>query len=196
MRKLMIMLGCILFAGNVMATVDPDPDGIGVYFDMDGDVYCTTTAAPFANVVAYLLATNITATSGISGWEARVWTAGAAPVAPAWTLAAGLDVDDSPDGFQVGIGTVAPLPYGQESRFSPGKRFFTSVTLSATHSVEPMCDSSSTRTEPFCDVKRFATPFNAIVGTCRSAWMALKTCMTGSESTTVEPELTPVSSRG
>ncbi len=104
MKKLLAMLAIALLASSAMATVDPDPDGIGVYFDLDGDVVCTTTVAPFANVVAYLLATNPSA-GGISGWEGQIWTAGAAPVAPAWTLSAGLDVDPSADGFQVGIGT-------------------------------------------------------------------------------------------
>ncbi len=112
MKTLLTLLTIALVATGAMAVMDPDPNGIGIYFDLDGDVVCTTTAAPFANVTAYLLATNIDATSGISGWEAMITTGGAAPVAPAWTLAAGLDVDDSPEGFQVGIGTVSPLPFG------------------------------------------------------------------------------------
>ncbi len=103
---LLIVIGCC-----TLVIADPSPDVIGIYFDLDGDYYCTMTAAPFSSVVAYLLATKVTSSSGISGWEAQVWTDGAAPVAPSWTLAAGLDVDDSPDGFQVGIGTVTPLPY-------------------------------------------------------------------------------------
>jgi hypothetical protein len=104
MKKLLAMLAIALLASSAMATVDPDPDGMGVYFDLDGDVVCTTTAAPFSNVVAYLLATN--PSTGISGWEANIDVLGAA-VAPAWTLAAGLDVDMSAAGFQVGIGTGA-----------------------------------------------------------------------------------------
>ena len=104
MKKLLAMLAIALLASRAMATVDPDPAGMGVYFDLDGDVVCTTTAAPFSNVVAYLLATN--PSTGISGWEANIDVLGAA-VAPAWTLAAGLDVDMSAAGFQVGIGTGA-----------------------------------------------------------------------------------------
>jgi len=112
MKKLLAILAIALLASSAMATVDPDPDGIGVYFDLPGDIVCTTTAAPFANVVGFLLATNPSASAGISGWEAQIWTGGAAPVAPAWTLAAGLDVDPSAEGFQVGIGTGAlALPW-------------------------------------------------------------------------------------
>jgi len=112
MKTLLTLLVVVLVPVGVMATVDPDPNGIGVYFDLDGDVVCTTTSAPFANTVAYLLVTNPDASSGVSGWEAQIWTEGAAPAAPMWTLSAGLDVDPSPAGFQVGIGTISPLPYG------------------------------------------------------------------------------------
>ncbi len=107
MKKLTALL--TIFALLTAATAfaqDNDPDGIGVYFDLDGLVTCHYTAAPFEQVTAYLLATNVSDATGISGWEAVV-SVGGAPVAPAWTLAAGLDVDPSDTGFQVGIG-VAP----------------------------------------------------------------------------------------
>ena len=52
MKNLVVVLSLVLFACSAGATVDLNPDGIGVYFDMDGDVVCTTTATPFFNVVA------------------------------------------------------------------------------------------------------------------------------------------------
>ncbi len=106
MKKLLALLAVALLASNAMAQLDPDPDGIGMYFDMGGMVVEHATAAPFESVTAYLLLTNGSESSGVSGWEAVVDVVGA-PVAPAWTLAAGLDVDPSDNGFQVGIG-VAP----------------------------------------------------------------------------------------
>lgn len=107
MKKLLALLAIALIASSAMAQVDPDPDGMGVYFDMGGTVFETTTAAPFASVTAYLLITNPSDSSGVSGWEALVSVMGS-PVAPSWTLSAGLDVDGGPDSFQVGIG-VNPL---------------------------------------------------------------------------------------
>ncbi len=111
MKLLLTTLVIALLATSASAILDPDPDGIGIYFDENADIVCTETMIPFEQVTAYLLATNISAASGISGWEAYIWTTGAAPVAPSWTLAGGLDVDPTLEGFQVGIGTVAALPW-------------------------------------------------------------------------------------
>jgi len=113
MKKLLAMLAVALLASGALAQVDPDPDGMGVYFDTAGTMFCTSTAAPFEQITAYLLITNPSATSGGSGWEAWVTVEGGV-VAPSWTLAAGLDVDPSDQGFQVGIGTGGlALPYGE-----------------------------------------------------------------------------------
>jgi hypothetical protein len=106
MKKLLVLMAVVLLASGAMAQIDPDDNGMGVYFDTEGTVVCKTTAAPFESVNAYLLITRPTDTAGVSGWEAAV-TIGGAPVAPSWALAAGLDVDSSASGFQVGIG-VAP----------------------------------------------------------------------------------------
>ena len=113
MKKLTALTSILvlLLAGVAFAQADADPDGLGVYFDTDGINTCLNTAAPFESVTAYLLVTNPSDLTGVSGWEARVEVVGPA-VAPAWTLAAGLDVDDDPANFQVGVGTIAPLPYG------------------------------------------------------------------------------------
>ncbi len=108
MKKLTALTSILvlLLAGIAFAQVDADPDGLGFYFDEAGTLTCHTTVAPFESVTGYLILTNLTDTFGVSGWEAQVAAMGAA-VAPAWTLTAGLDVDPSADGFQVGIGTDA-----------------------------------------------------------------------------------------
>jgi hypothetical protein len=108
MKKLTALTSILvlLLAGIAFAQVDADPDGLGVYFDTNGIETCFTTVAPFESVTGYLLLTNPSDSFGISGWEANIDVLGAA-VAPAWTLAAGLDVDMSAAGFQVGIGTDA-----------------------------------------------------------------------------------------
>ena len=64
------------------------------------------TTSPFQSVTAYLVIWNPSA-GGVSGWEAMIEVSGS-PVAPAWTLTAGLDVDSDPNRFQVGIG-LSPL---------------------------------------------------------------------------------------
>jgi hypothetical protein len=55
----------------VVAQVDPDPNGIGIYFDEGANVYCTQ-ADVGSEMLAYLCLTRITSASGISKWEAAV----------------------------------------------------------------------------------------------------------------------------
>ncbi len=63
----------LLTAGNVAAQVDPDPDGMSVYFDTEGLDFCyETSGTPEPETVtAYLLLTRPTADQVVS-WEARV----------------------------------------------------------------------------------------------------------------------------
>lgn len=56
-----------LAAPNAHAVVDPDPDGIGVYFDLDADVY-EITVGPGTPFHAYAILTNPTG-SGVRGYE-------------------------------------------------------------------------------------------------------------------------------
>ncbi len=79
-------------------------DVMDVSIEMAEMSFCGGTSAPFEQITAYLLVINPSDSSGISGWEANVTVDGAV-VAGAWTLSAGLDVDPSAEGFQVGIGT-------------------------------------------------------------------------------------------
>ncbi len=108
MKKLLVTLAIVCLAGSAVAQVDPDPDGLGVYFDMTGEQYCTDFVG--GQMFGYLLMTNCSQPSGISGWECHVtYTVPAGDFETGWVLPAGsLNVSSAPD-FVVGLGT--PLPY-------------------------------------------------------------------------------------
>ncbi len=103
MKTLFVTLTMLALA--VTAFAYPGPDSMGMYLDADAAGYPTLTfqtAGPFESVTLHLVVSNASL-GGVSGWEARILADGPV-VAPAWNLAAGLDVDDDPDNFQVGIG--------------------------------------------------------------------------------------------
>ena len=70
MKKLVILLLASLIATSAFAVIDPDPDMMGIYFDVDADINCFTTPA---NVLffAYLILTNTTAPA-INAYELGV----------------------------------------------------------------------------------------------------------------------------
>ncbi len=110
MRK-WIALACLVslaISGSALAQVDPDPDGIGMYFDLEATQYCLDFSG--GQVFVYLLMTNCSQSSGISGWEAHVtYTVPAGDFETGWVLPTGsLNVSSAPD-FVVGLGT--PHPY-------------------------------------------------------------------------------------
>ncbi len=72
--KKWLMLALMLVATQACAQVDPDPDGIGVYFDQTALDNCLENPCWFSCVKAYLIATNISA-DGMLGWECslRTW---------------------------------------------------------------------------------------------------------------------------
>ncbi len=112
MRKLvaLLSLASLLCAGAAFAQADTMVDGIGIYFDPGATVNCLNTSAPFQSVTAYLTATNISADSGISGWECTVVLMGNL-LAPSWTVAGGGTNFLTAPQFAVGVGTINPLPY-------------------------------------------------------------------------------------
>ena len=106
--KGLIVLALALAATGAFAQTDPDPDGIGFYFDEGGVSICLATAPAYSVINTYLLATRITESSGISGWEAEVAVIPTPVVAPTYTTNGGINVLTAPI-FQVGLG--AALPY-------------------------------------------------------------------------------------
>jgi hypothetical protein len=67
MKAMQFLLVICLVSSSALAVIDPDPDMMGVYFDLNADENCLTVGAtiPFN---AYLILTNPTS-SGISGYE-------------------------------------------------------------------------------------------------------------------------------
>lgn len=75
MKKLLLAL-CILpaLAGAAQAQLDPDDDGIGVYFDPCACNNCITMDA--GGHRAFLVITHPTSPLGVYGWEAKLTTTG------------------------------------------------------------------------------------------------------------------------
>lgn len=57
MKKLLVLVLAMAFAGSAFAIVDEDPNMVGMYFDMTADNYCADAAA-YATIPAYLILTN------------------------------------------------------------------------------------------------------------------------------------------
>lgn len=89
--------------------VDPDPDGIGIYFD-EGAVagsFCAT-ADPGTQVTAYLCLTRASDTSGFATWEGRIESSVPDALAGFVIRGDGTNAAAAPE-FVVSFGT--PLPY-------------------------------------------------------------------------------------
>jgi hypothetical protein len=66
----------LLIAGSAMAQLDPDDDGIGVYFDPCACVNCISM--DIGERTAFLVITHPTSPQGVGGWECAMWLDGPA----------------------------------------------------------------------------------------------------------------------
>ena len=106
----MVLLGILAAAFQVAADpVDPDPDGIGIYFDEGAvaDIWCVT-AEPGTQVTAYLCLTRGVDTSGFDAWEGRIESSVAEALAGFNIRGGGVNASVAPE-FVVSFGT--PLPW-------------------------------------------------------------------------------------
>jgi len=79
MKKLLVLVAAaLLISGNSLAQLDPDDNGVGVYFDPCG---CCMPCIPLpeGEGFAWLVITHPSAPAGIGGWECRLEVEG--PVA-------------------------------------------------------------------------------------------------------------------
>jgi hypothetical protein len=108
MRKAIMVLMIMAIAGAAYGQSDSDANSIGVYFDEDALVYCATPGITSGTV--FLCVTNISESSGISGWECNVEIAplGAYSIY-SWTPRGSYINVATPPDFVVGLGS--PLPW-------------------------------------------------------------------------------------
>jgi len=146
MKKLLV-LALVLVAANAFAQSDPGLNGIGFYFDEGGVSNYLPTQAPYTMINCYLLATRITESSGLLGWEAEVAVIPAPGLAPTYTMNAGMSNLLSAPIFLVGMAN--PLP------FAPAMKLLTVSVLNFgtpfSLAVGP-CNPSSFGRYPYADV--------------------------------------------
>jgi hypothetical protein len=91
-----------------MAQIDPDEDGIGIYFDPCACEYCVSRDV--GETFGYLLITHPSSEVGVGGWECEIDWDG--PVAILGWFLEGLAINvEVPPSFAVGLGEPLSNPY-------------------------------------------------------------------------------------
>ena len=93
MRSASRVVLALLFAPvTALGQIDPDSDGIGIYFDHDATLV-STTAAPgndgIVSVTAYLVATHLAVQGEVSQWSASVGTTPRGVIPDCWSWVCG-----------------------------------------------------------------------------------------------------------
>jgi hypothetical protein len=70
--KGIFVLSFILFAESALAQIDPDPDGIGIYFDQGATINSVTVAEGTPYVTAYLVLTNPSVLGNMVHWSCSI----------------------------------------------------------------------------------------------------------------------------
>ncbi len=110
MKKIAFALLLTLFvAGNAAAQLDPDADGIGVYFDPCACVNCLEL--PAGEHLGYVVITHPTSAEGVGGWEATIFNTGPGVVTEWELLGNAINVASRPNEFIVGLGEPVINPY-------------------------------------------------------------------------------------
>jgi hypothetical protein len=70
--KIVFLAILVAIAAGAFAQIDPDPDGIGVYFDTDATVVSATVQEGVESITAYLILTNPSSIGNLKHWSVRV----------------------------------------------------------------------------------------------------------------------------
>ena len=109
MKKLLVLAIVSLFAASAFAQ-DPGVDGIGIYFDEAGMTNHLASATPYSAVNAYVLGTNVSEPSGMSGYEFTIDIQPTPSIAPGYTQNGGGLNALTPPVFQVGACVLPGAP--------------------------------------------------------------------------------------
>ena len=67
-----LLMATVLAMGSIVfAQADPDPDGVGIYFDQAGMVNCIDQVG-YEPFYAWLVLTNLSNPDGVGGFECRI----------------------------------------------------------------------------------------------------------------------------
>jgi len=103
------LLVLVASAGSVFAQLDPDEDGIGVYFDPCACVNCVPMEP--GPQQGYVVITHPTAQrAGVGGWEAQIWVEGPAVITNTTYQGNSLNFLTPPD-YLVGIAVPLYNPF-------------------------------------------------------------------------------------
>ncbi len=105
----LILIATMLVASAAVAQLDPDDDGIGVYFDPCACVNCLTLDA--GNHNGYLVITHPTSPIGVGGWEAKMTVEGPAYIVNMSLEGDAINVATRPDEYIVGVAAPLYNPY-------------------------------------------------------------------------------------
>lgn len=105
MGKLLLTLFVLsALGGAAQAQLDPDDDGIGIYFDPCACGNCITMTA--GDHRAFLVITHPTSPAGVYGWEAKVWATGPIFITDVSVMGTNINVGTPPEYI---VGVTAPL---------------------------------------------------------------------------------------
>ncbi|MFH1843538.1 MAG: hypothetical protein ABIF77_10070 [bacterium] len=104
----LVCLSILLFSCPLFAQIDPDDDGVGIYFDLAGDEHCSQVPMGIVRDL-YLLLTNASAPGGVAGWECRIENYPEYNFIVNWQPIGWIGSILDPPNFQIGLAT--PLPW-------------------------------------------------------------------------------------
>lgn len=99
-----VLIGLLLMVSSGYAQLDPDDDGIGVYFDPCACVNCITFEP--GPQKAFIVITHPTSPLGVGSWECKMWMEGPAVMGSVTLWGDGVNLANRPDEYIVG--TVVP----------------------------------------------------------------------------------------
>ncbi len=107
-RMIFLMGALALMGGSAAAQVDPDPDGLGIYFDLEATQHCSEVPL-FTPFDMYLILTNASAAGGVYGWECTIEYDDPTLIVLNWQPTNWWGGIFDPPNFAIGL--VTPLPW-------------------------------------------------------------------------------------
>ena len=102
-KTALVIIALVLMTTNGFAQLDPDDDGIGVYFDPCACVNCITMDV--GAQMGFLVITHPTSPMGVAGWECKMWAEGPVSITGVDLQGQEINIGTTPEYV---VGTVEP----------------------------------------------------------------------------------------